>query len=178
MTDREVMQQALEALEFANVNHWWGSLTIDKAIHALRTALEQQAEPDRWVIEKVGDKLLLNGKEIDPGTIEVRLDGLTYRSSEKMEVRQQAEPVAWDKPSAGFNDWWNGDYDDAANPFEKDSAAYWAWAGWKAGQAIAPPQCKPLTDEQLDDIAVVARRGNLHDLRIAIEAAHGIKEGT
>ena len=29
---------------------------------------------------------------------------------------------------------------------------------------------KPLTNEQLDDIAVVARRGNLHDLRISIEA--------
>jgi hypothetical protein len=40
----------------------------------------------------------------------------------------------WDTPSASFNDWWNGDYDDSANPFEKDSAAYWAWAGWKAAQ--------------------------------------------
>jgi hypothetical protein len=35
-----------------------------------------------------------------------------------------------------------------------------------------PPaaQRKPLTDDQLDEIAVIARRGNLHDLRIAIEA--------
>ena len=40
----------------------------------------------------------------------------------------------WDKPSASFNEWWNGDYEDPANPFEKDSAAYWAWAGWKAAQ--------------------------------------------
>jgi hypothetical protein len=40
----------------------------------------------------------------------------------------------WDKPSASFNNWWNGDYDDSANPFEKDSAAYWAWAGWQAVQ--------------------------------------------
>ena len=35
-----------------------------------------------------------------------------------------------------------------------------------------------LTDDQLDEIAVIARRGNLHDLRIAIEAAHNIKENT
>lgn len=46
----------------------------------------------------------------------------------------------------------------------------------------APPQRKPLTDkcicnhtpltdDQLDDIAVAARRGNLYDLRIAIERA-------
>jgi hypothetical protein len=40
----------------------------------------------------------------------------------------------WDKPSASFNDWWDGDYDDSENPFEKDSAAYWAWAGWQAAQ--------------------------------------------
>jgi hypothetical protein len=46
----------------------------------------------------------------------------------------QAEPVAWDKTSNSFNDWWNGDYDDAANPFAEGSAAYWAWAGWKAAQ--------------------------------------------
>jgi hypothetical protein len=41
-----------------------------------------------------------------------------------------------------------------------------------------PPaaQRKPLTDDQLDEIAVIARRGNLHDLRIAIEAAHNLKE--
>ena len=46
MTDlRQAAQQALEALKFANVNHWWGSLTIEKATTALRTALEQQAEP-------------------------------------------------------------------------------------------------------------------------------------
>lgn len=60
---------------------------------------EQQAEPDRWEIEKVDNKLFLNGKEIGPGTVDVRLDGLTFRASEKVEVRQQVkpeqEPVAW-----------------------------------------------------------------------------------
>ena len=46
--------------------------------------------------------------------------------------QQQAEPVAWDKPSDNFNDWWDVDYEDPANPFEKDSHGYWAWAGWQA----------------------------------------------
>jgi hypothetical protein len=62
--------------------------------------------------------------------------------------QQQAEPVAWDKPSDNFNEWWNGDYEDPANPFEKDSAAYWAWAGWQAAQ-------RPwvgLTDEDWEQI--------------------------
>ena len=53
--------------------------------------------------------------------------------------QQQAEPVTWDKPSDSFNEWWNADYEDPANPFEKDSAAWWAWAGWKAAQTVQEP---------------------------------------
>ena len=34
----------------------------------------------------------------------------------------------------GFNAWWDAEYDDSDNRFEKDSAAYWAWAGWQAAQ--------------------------------------------
>ena len=37
-----------------------------------------------------------------------------------------------------------------------------------------PPQRKPLTDDELEDIAIAARKGNLTDLRNAIERAHGI----
>ena len=60
----------------------------------------------------------------------------------------QPEPVPWDKPSVSFDEWWNGDYEDPANPFEKDSAAYWAWAGWQAAQR---PWVE-LTDEEMSDI--------------------------
>jgi len=57
---------------------------------------QQQAEPSKFLIEKIDEKLLLNGKEIGPGTIEVRLDGLTYRAAKKVEVEQpEHEPVAW-----------------------------------------------------------------------------------
>jgi len=45
-----------------------------------------------------------------------------------------AQPEQWEKPSASFDVWWDSDYDDSANPFTKDSAAYWAWAGWRAAQ--------------------------------------------
>ena len=71
----------------------------------------------------------------------------TARNALRTALEQQAEPVAWDKPSTSFNDWWNGDYDDAANPFEKDSAAYWLWAGWQAAQR----QWVGLTDEDFCD---------------------------
>ena len=49
------------------------------------------------------------------------------------------ETVAWDKPSDNFNEWWDSNYEDPANPFEKDSAAWWAWAGWKAAQTVQEP---------------------------------------
>ena len=49
-------------------------------------------------------------------------------------LEQQAEPVAWDKPSASFNAWWDSYRHDPANPFAEGSAAYWAWAGWKSPQ--------------------------------------------
>ena len=66
--------------------------------------------------------------------------------------QQQAEPVARE----GFNNWWDGDYDDSANPFEQDSAAYWAWAGWQAAQ-------RPwvgLTDEDFLEACQIAEQGN------------------
>ena len=76
----------------------------------------------------------------------------------------QPEPVTWDKPSDNFNDWWDVDYEDPANPFEKDSAAYWAWAGWKAAQ-------RPwvgLTEEDYAALSL-AVAANKHQCR-AIEA--------
>ena len=41
----------------------------------------------------------------------------------------------WDMPSEAFNNWWDSDYDDSTNPYEKDTFAYWAWAGWQAALA-------------------------------------------
>ena len=62
MTKDEALRLALEALEFANVNHWWGSSNIEKAITAIKTALEAEDEPvacsmcNEW--EKVCDQHL------------------------------------------------------------------------------------------------------------------------
>ena len=58
------------------------------------------------------------------------------------------EPVAWDKPSASFDEWWDGDRRrDTANPFDTDSFAYWAWEGWQA--ALAQRPWVGLTDEEI-----------------------------
>ena len=54
----------------------------------------------------------------------------------------------WDKPSANFNEWWDSNVMPPANPFAEGSAAYWAWAGWKAAQR----PWQELTDEDWDHI--------------------------
>ena len=65
--------------------------------------------------------------------------------------QQQAEPVAWDKPSASFDEWWDGDRRrDTANPFTTDSFSYWAFEGWQA--ALAQPVQEPLTVEEIEAI--------------------------
>ena len=61
------------------------------------------------------------------------------------------EPVAWDKPSDNFNDWWDSDRRrDNANPFTTDSFAFWAFEGWQA--ALAQRPWVGLTDEEMSDI--------------------------
>lgn len=51
-------------------------------------------------------------------------------------IEQQAKPMAWDKPSASFDEWWDGDRRrDNANPFQTDSFSYWAFEGWQAALA-------------------------------------------
>lgn len=65
--------------------------------------------------------------------------------------QQQAEPVAWDKPSDSFNEWWDSDRRrDNANPFTTESFAYWAWEGWQA--ALAQRPWVGLTEEEIEAI--------------------------
>ena len=66
------------------------------------------------------------------------------------EIKAQPEQEPWDNEA--FSNWWDSDYEDSTNPYEKDSLAYWAWAGWQA--ALAQPEQEPVqykctvTDDQ------------------------------
>lgn len=93
--------------------------------------------------------------------------------------QQKAEPVAWDKPSASFNEWWDSDRHDGGNPFQTDSFAYWAWEGWQA--ALAQRPWVGLTDEEIEgaisdgfarglDDGNVSNQAVIHYVRV-IEAA-------
>jgi hypothetical protein len=64
---------------------------------------------------------------------------MTGYQSKKAAAQDKLEQ--WDMPSEAFNAWWDSDYDDSANPYEKDTFAYWAWAGWQA--ALAQPVQEP-----------------------------------
>ena len=90
-----------------------------------------------------------------------RWDSLSWSWSEKtptadliaalrkaLEQPEQEPAAQWDKPSASFDEWWDGDYDDLANPYHTGTPAYWAWAGWKAAQR----KWVGLTEEEILDL--------------------------
>ena len=60
---------------------------------------------------------------------------------ESKRAMAQGKLEQWETPSEAFNNWWDSDYDDSTNPYEKDTFAYWAWAGWQA--ALAQPAQEP-----------------------------------
>jgi len=93
---------------------------------------------------------------------------MTGYQSKKAAAQDKLEQ--WDMPSEAFNDWWDSDYDDSTNPYEKDTFAYWAWAGWQA--ALAQPEQEPVEDVMLyhDDgtriVRITAQRKPLTDEEI------------
>jgi len=142
MTDRELMQQALEALEEPR-EHIFRHRRLE-AITALRERLAQPEQkpffteangfPQTFVLKPEQsplDRMAENAREL----------GLDYEPPmEDLRVQQSA----WDNIPQEFNDWWNEDYDDSTNPFKLNSSAYWAWAGWQARRKkLAQPEQEP-----------------------------------
>jgi hypothetical protein len=134
MTDlRQAAMLALEAINLYQGNEHCEDAFL-AAGDALRTALEQ---PER---EPVGyDKTELNRFVQD--LYDEKMQKGKHGHYETMfhvvhqAIKKVAPPAAqWDKPSVSFNEWWDSDHADPANPFTEGSPAYWAWAGWKAAQ--------------------------------------------
>ena len=53
--------------------------------------------------------------------------------------------------SPAFNDWWSTDETVANSYYENETAAYWAWLGWKAGAKAEREACAKLAQETVCD---------------------------
>ena len=122
---------------------------MSKTQEALKLALEALAASDDFLFN-YHDCEPNNEREVDAYS-EVRANNMkAWEAIREALAEQPAIPLGdsntglqWDKTSQAFNDWWDSDYDPTGNPFRQDSAAYWAWAGWKA--ATEQP-AQPYTD--------------------------------
>ena len=105
MTEQQqaAMRQALEALELSNVNHWWGSSSIEAAITALRQALEQQPSAQVKVWDAEGYDALMQQMEMVKADNQ-RLSALVRAQQitiEKLEQQPADELVAWKPDRSG-----------------------------------------------------------------------------
>jgi len=50
-----------------------------------------------------------------------------------------------------FNTWWHNGEAPNNNPYELDSAAYWAWEGWCAGVAAEREACAKVAEQTVCD---------------------------
>lgn len=63
-----------------------------------------------------------------------------------------------------FDDWWDAPIDMTGNPFRQDCAAYWAWAGWKAGASAERKAIEPIvyglciSDNNAQEIVTAIRK--------------------
>ena len=211
---KQALEMALEALELSNVNNWWGHSKIDKAITAIKEALAQPdrhelqakgehpapcarfCEANSFQIEIRSLKKQLeqaqNGwckalekLQIQPDKVCIENDGCPTEKAvlqrfwrEHQKTKPEQEPVA----CIGY---WN----------QKTGAYYKPDQISTAHQKLiedgilrrcytTPPQRKPLTDEQIDELLggyYISHWGNIRyeyhrSIARAIEAAHGIKE--
>ena len=186
MTKDETLKMALVALE--NVNP---SLVCEMAHHSKKDQhgigqkcpleirhLETIAAIKEALAQPVQEPV---ARVIDNGTFEGATEWIPFTNRvEPLKTgdllytappQQQAEPVAWDKPSASFNEWWDGDHRrDNANPFVTSSFSYWAWEGWQA--ALAQRPWVGLTDEEIlrADPRIGTSDSNVNPYQIFINA--------
>ena len=164
MTKDEALREAIDTLKstkHGNCDFAWIDETLKKCTEALaQPPLPVQPEPVKlrrgdilrcietdelctvWATSTTG-KTLIKWSANNFGNYTAAQIGELFW----IEPRE-AEPVAWDKPSASFDEWWDSDRRrDNANPFTTDSFAYWAFEGWQA--ALAQRQWVGLTEEEI-----------------------------
>ena len=159
MTDLEkAARQALEALELSNVNYWWGSSSVEKAITDLRKALEKPY-PESFIDALKYDVARRDSERAELTDWQER--GLVAEAALARLLDAQQEPVAWQVMVE----------DEAMKEFStKDIAHDWCVQQKLSGSSytywIRPLYTRPLarewvglTDDEIHDIYdEVARR--------------------
>jgi len=173
--DRAVIEQALEALEAMNPYPASKEDQRNKAITALRIALEQpEQEPVATVTSKTGAEISMSWWHEPALPVGTKL----YTAPQR---RPEQEPVAWIQPKT-------------VDAYLRPDLGYETCSKSDYGAFpvyTAPPQRKPLTDEEIEVLAQKHLQafaqfigaGEVHyegeiEFARAIEAAHGIKEPT
>jgi len=133
-TDRELMQQALEALEWVNTSVWLEDCyhAFDEEVAALRERLAQPNEfhPD-------GDAMAVMVEE---------KQSMAKRIAE-LEAQPEQEPVAWEDVLGAIARGWTHD-DNKHKPMDVQLAV--AIAKEIQDMVTVPPQRKPLTPREIE----------------------------
>jgi hypothetical protein len=192
MSDRELMQQALDALNHVNVQDRVQIIT------ALRERLAQPEQcqcPACKIAPHASDCAVHNAPAYPVGACDCGaqpypenfIDALKFDVAKRdFEARLNLDPTpisGWGRQSIGMGV-------NQSEPEQKtclvtdESCKHGSWCSEVYCQEHcefrAPPQRKPLTDEEIESINVrfVGRRDLARLFARAIEAAHGIKENT
>jgi hypothetical protein len=158
MNDRELMQQAVEAMEYADAclkkqltaktKHEYAQDLLMTAGTALRERLAQPNEfnPD-W----------------DAMAVMVEEQQRMAKRIAELEAQPEQEPFGYFRYDLRLDAWVQNREGRPGTPFY-----------------TTPPQRKPLTDEQIDELSrtMIKSSKSVNWLCRAIEAAHGIKENT
>jgi hypothetical protein len=100
-----------------------------------------QQEPVAWAVQGCSKMWRDEFAEIDAKAEAKRIGGTCVAYA----LYTTPPEAQWEHTSASFDEWWDGDVMPPSNPFAEGSAAYWAWAGWKAAQR----KWQGLTDEEV-----------------------------
>ena len=181
MTDRELMQQALEALELlARHEHPLTKIQVRKprdggsivTVYPHQVATDA-AEPLR---ERLAQPQMQPCAGRNCGSTNPNLHSAEcfedYEKSTGMAQPEQ-EPVAWEDVLGAIARGWAHD-DNKHKTMDVQLAV--AIAKEIQDMVIAPPQRKPLTDEEIDKIYETKVWDARRSFARAIEAAHDIKE--
>ena len=163
MTKDEALKLALEFLEQGNFVYPTSLATAIK--EALAQPEQKYRRGDRLVCLETDEYCVIHISGTNRQWVKFpdmhigvytneQVDQLFEKLAKETDLAQPEIPMQnnnpgleWDKIPKSFDDWWNSDYDPTGNPFQHETPAYWAWAGWKASSVATSDTSQERVDE-------------------------------